>query len=283
MNDLVVKNVDMFGDNVIAAQDEDGVIWAGVKWFCEGLGLSEGQRQRQTTNIGEDIVLRKGVANLLLPTNGGKQEVLCLKLDFIPLWLAKISITPSMKENKPELVDKLVKYQLKAKDVLAAAFLPQYSSNNEKRIESLSSANETVKILTPFLESAGLDSKIQLLTVKSVYGKAGLELPITIEADQKYYDTVYIARQVGIYVKSSGKPADKAVNEIIRRLNITEGMYIETWESKGKWQGTVRKYSDHVINMIKEWCALNDYPEDIQYVQSDGKKKCYHVIWKNAA
>lgn len=30
-----------------------------------------------------------------------------------------------MKETNPELVERLVNYQLKAKDVLAAAFLPQ--------------------------------------------------------------------------------------------------------------------------------------------------------------
>lgn len=81
MNDLVVKNVDLFGDTIVAAQDSKGVIWAGVKWFCNGIGLTEGQRQRQTTNIGEDIVLSKGVANLRLPTNGGIQEALCLQLD----------------------------------------------------------------------------------------------------------------------------------------------------------------------------------------------------------
>ncbi len=126
MNDLTVKTVDLFGDKVVAAQDKDGVIWAGVKWFCNGLGFSDGQRQRQTTNIGEDIVLSKGVANLHLPTSGGYQDVLCLKLDFLPLWLAKISITPNMKENNPELVDKLVKYQLQAKDILAAAFIPAF-------------------------------------------------------------------------------------------------------------------------------------------------------------
>lgn len=124
MNGLTVKNVDLFGDNVIAAQDEEGNIWAGVKWLCEGIGLTEGQRQRQTTNINNDIVLNKGVANLQLPTNGGKQEVLCLRNDFVPLWLAKINITPSMKQNNPILVDKLVKYQLQAKDILAEAFLP---------------------------------------------------------------------------------------------------------------------------------------------------------------
>lgn len=129
MNDLTVKQVDLFGDMIVAVQDAEGNIWGGVKWFCEGLGLSDGQRQRQTTNIQSDIVLSKGVANLRLPTKGGEQDVLCLNIDFIPLWLAKISITPSMKENNPELVEKLVKYQLKAKDVLAEAFLGKKTSS----------------------------------------------------------------------------------------------------------------------------------------------------------
>ncbi len=55
-----------------------------------------------------------------------------------------------------------------------------------------------------------------------------------IEADQQYYGTIHIARQVGLYYQSSGEPADKAVNEIIRRLDISEDLYTETWESKGK-------------------------------------------------
>ena len=74
MNDLIVKNVDLFGDTVVAAQDKEGVIWAGVKWICEGIGFSDGQRQRQTSNIGEDIVLSKGVANLPLHTKFPKEE-----------------------------------------------------------------------------------------------------------------------------------------------------------------------------------------------------------------
>lgn len=123
MNDLVVKQVDVFGDTIVAAQDAEGNVWAGVKWFCEGLGLSEGQTKSERKKIQEDVVLSKGGRNLNLPTNGGVQEVLCLELDFVPLWLAKISITPNMRENNPELVEKLVKYQLKAKDVLAEAFL----------------------------------------------------------------------------------------------------------------------------------------------------------------
>ena len=151
----------------------------------------------------------------------------------------------------------------------------------KEQSERLASVNNAVKILTPMLEKAGCDSKIQLLTAKSLYEKAGVEIPLLIQADQKYFDTVHIARQVGLYYQSSGKPAYKAVNEIIRRLDIPDSLYTETWESKGKWQGTVRKYASQVIDMVKQWMADNEYPRDIEYMQCDGQTKCYHVIWRD--
>ena len=109
-----------------------------------------------------------------------------------------------------------------------------------------------------------------------------MNLPITIEADQQYVDTVHIARQARLYYQSSGKPADKAVNEIIRRLDLSEDMYTETWESKGKWQGTVRKYAPEVIGMVKQWYADNGYPREISYTQCDGQAKKYHVIVRDS-
>ncbi len=152
---------------------------------------------------------------------------------------------------------------------------------DNSKTEHLASVNNAVKILTPMLKAAGCDSKIQLLTAKTLYEKAGVKLPVLIESDQQYYDTVHIARKVGLYYQSSGKPADKAINEIIRRLNIPDNMYTETWESKGKWQGTVRKYAPQVIDMIRQWYLDNNYPKDIEYIQCDGQAKCYHVIWRN--
>lgn len=124
-NELAVKNVDLFGDSIAVAQDKEGKIWAGVKWFCDGLGLSEGQTKSERKKIQEDMVLSKGTKFHPLGTDNANSDVLCLQLDYIPLWLAKISITPNMKENNPDLVEKLINYQLKAKDVLAAAFLTQ--------------------------------------------------------------------------------------------------------------------------------------------------------------
>lgn len=134
MNDLIVKEVDFMGDTLMAAQDKEKNIWAGVKWICQGLGLSVDQTKNERKRIQTDLVLKQGGSNLTLPTNGGNQEVLCLKLDFVPLWLAKISVTPKMKRGTPELVDRLVEYQLKAKDVLAAAFMPKQVRQRETAI-----------------------------------------------------------------------------------------------------------------------------------------------------
>lgn len=158
--------------------------------------------------------------------------------------------------------------------------MQKQNSTKKAHTESLSAVNNAVKILTPMLAAAGCDSKIQLLTAKSLYEKADVTLPVIIEADRQYFDTVHIARKVGIYYQSSGKPADKAVNEIIRRLDISENMYTETWESKGKWQGTVRKYVPEVIDMVRSWYVEHGYPRDIEYMQTDGQMKSYHVIWR---
>ena len=125
MNELEVRKVPFMGTELMAARDNDGQIWAGVRWMCDGIGFSEGQRKRQIANIQEDTVLSKGGSNLILPTKGGTQRTLCPKLDYGPLWLAKIAITPRMERETPELAARLEQYQLKAKDVLAAAFLPQ--------------------------------------------------------------------------------------------------------------------------------------------------------------
>ena len=73
--------------------------------------------------IKKDLVLSQGGLNLTLPTNGGEQDISCIELDYLPLWLAKISITPKMQKENPIVTTKLVNYQLKAKDVLANAFI----------------------------------------------------------------------------------------------------------------------------------------------------------------
>lgn len=131
MDALQIKDVEFNGSMLKAVQDLNKIIWVGVKWVCNGIGLSEGQSKNERKRLQNDIVLSKGGRNFVLPTLGGNQEVLCIQLDYLPLWLAKISITPTMQRDNPELVEKLVAYQLKAKDVLAAAFLPEITHTTQ--------------------------------------------------------------------------------------------------------------------------------------------------------
>lgn len=123
-NELVTKEVEFNGNTLVASQNlETGKIYVGVKWVCEGIGLSNDQMKNERKRINRDLVLCKGGSNLTLPTNGGEQDVLVIELDYLPLWLAKISITPTMIKNNPEVTQKLINYQLQAKDVLAKAFI----------------------------------------------------------------------------------------------------------------------------------------------------------------
>ena len=59
-NELEIKRVPFMGAELMAARDTDGQIWAGVRWLCDGMGLTEGQRKRQIANIQADKVLSKG-------------------------------------------------------------------------------------------------------------------------------------------------------------------------------------------------------------------------------
>lgn len=124
----IVKKIDFIGDDLIVVKNQDnGKVYTGVGNICNGLGLTKGQKDRQVVNIQNDLVLSRGCfkfeAGVIEPNN----EVLGIDLEFLPLWLAKISITPKMKEEQPWIAEKLIQYQIKAKDVLAQAFIPPMS------------------------------------------------------------------------------------------------------------------------------------------------------------
>lgn len=123
---VVEQKLVPFGNfEILALKTSDGRIHAAVSWVSNGIKLNENQKDRQVKNIQSDLVLSKGSKKLPVKFDGQVREVLCIELDFLPLWLAKISITPTMQETNPETVENLVTYQLKAKDELAKAFLPK--------------------------------------------------------------------------------------------------------------------------------------------------------------
>lgn len=224
MNELEIKRVPFLGAELMAARDEAGQIWAGVRWMCDGLGLSKGQMQNERSRIRGDKVLSQGERNLVLPTRGGNQETLCLKLDFVPLWLAKISITPTMESDNPELADRLEQYQLRAKDVLAAAFLPSVHKEPKSAMELLRlqsqamfELDERVNVLEDKLENQmtidhGQQRELQKAVSRRVLDRAATVIPAWALDEQKpkFFASLYrdLKNRFGVPSYRDIRPAD---------------------------------------------------------------------------
>lgn len=118
------KVIDFCGDELLVVKDNsNNKVYTGIGYICKGIGFSKDQKDRQVKNIQSDIVLNRGCVKFDAGVIDKNNEVLAIDIDYLPIWLAKISITPNMKEQHPEVVERLVEYQLKAKDVLAQAFI----------------------------------------------------------------------------------------------------------------------------------------------------------------
>lgn len=120
--EIIKKEVKFNSDKVLAVM-KDGKLYVGVSNICNNLKMSKKMKDRQVANIQSDLVLSKGCLKFGAGVFDLYNQAFAIELDYLPLWLAKIRITPNMVDEKKELVRKLVEYQLHAKDVLAAAFL----------------------------------------------------------------------------------------------------------------------------------------------------------------
>ena len=141
-------------------------------------------------------------------------------------------------------------------------------------IEKLQLVYNSTSMLKELLDDAGFDNKSKLLTAKTLYKKAGIDLPIEINEEEHYFDTKQIASKLKIYSKSN-KPAQMAVCEIIKKIDLEDGEVKGVWETNGSWTGTVNKYTKSVIDKVRTWIEENNRPAKIE-----GEKKNFHVVYK---
>lgn len=125
MNDLVVKEVEFLGTQLLAVQDlGSGRIFAGINAILKDMGFDDTQIRYRRDKWISDKSIMKGVRKFLHPSEkGGTQESYCIDIKKLPLALAKLEITPKMEKEMPELSEKLEVYQDACADVLSAAFM----------------------------------------------------------------------------------------------------------------------------------------------------------------
>lgn len=243
MSNLAVKEVEFNGDVLLAAQEKTSEkIFVTVTEVCEGIGLTKKQRDRQVSNIQKDIVLSKGVENLPLKFGGQVRNVVVVELDFLPLWLAKISITPKMKENNPEMVEKLVDYQLKAKDVLANAFV-----------------HDVTQIIPQNYKEALLQIVENLEIIEELKPKA--EIHDQLVASVNDTDIIMIAKNIGV--------GEKKLFEFLR---ATEVLF-----KQGQDNVPYQQYQNNEYFEVKTMVRLDKYNREYRYYTTKvtGKGKVF--------
>lgn len=101
--------VDFHGD-IIFCLEHEGQPYAPMKPIVENMGIAWQTQFRKLNDSGE----RWGITMMMIPSSGGDQKMLCIPVRKLPAWLS--SINP--KKVKPELREKIERYQAECDDVL---------------------------------------------------------------------------------------------------------------------------------------------------------------------
>ena len=119
--ELIKKEIEFNSDKIFTVMKK-GKLYVGVSNICLNLGMTLGMKNRQVQNLQYDIVLSRGCTKFDAGVFNEHNSTLAIELEYLPIWLAKIKITQNMMEEKKELVEKLIDYQLHCKDILSDEF-----------------------------------------------------------------------------------------------------------------------------------------------------------------
>ena len=93
-----------FNNQSLITVEQNGNHYVAMKPICENIGLAW---EPQVLRIKRDEVLSQGMIVMIIPTNGGNQNMICLPIEYLNGWLFGIDIN----RCKPEIRGTLIKYK----------------------------------------------------------------------------------------------------------------------------------------------------------------------------
>ena len=93
-----------FNNQSLITVEQNGNHYVAMKPICENIGLAW---EPQVLRIKRDEVLSQGMIVMIIPTNGGNQNMICLPIEYLNGWLFGIDIN----RCNPEIRDTLIKYK----------------------------------------------------------------------------------------------------------------------------------------------------------------------------
>jgi hypothetical protein len=160
------KYVDFYGDALTAAlvqEQDEARVYVPVRPICENLGLAW---PSQYSRIKRDAVLSEAATSVTVTVTeaGQRGAMVCLPLKYLPGWLFGVSV----KRVRPELQEKIIRYQREAYDVLWEAF-------QEGRLTAEPSISELLDSDSPAAQAYKMASAIMQMARQQLLLESRLE------------------------------------------------------------------------------------------------------------
>lgn len=229
---LVAKDITFNGSTIKAVQDTHSIIWVGISCICNGIGFNKSQKDLQIQKIQKDKVLKEGCLKFQAGVFEQNNPALAIQLDYLPLWLCKINITDKMESENPELAKKIRLYQLKAKDVLADAFIYRK------------------EVMQNDLEKA----------ITQIVDKRFRELMEAYIRDNKYSDQKRIIPEIPKNQEQKQLPAQSALNQEQKVISVPlkKERKIQYTEEFLTWRQNVNELCDQLVMNSSNYLDRND-------------------------
>jgi hypothetical protein len=230
------KTVIFYGDELVAVRTNDNHVYVSVRHLCDALGLD---RPSQVRRIKRNEVLADGYqGDVKIESPGGAQPAGVLRVDLVPLWLTGIRI----KAVRPELQDRLGKYQREAAKVLWEAFQSGQLTGEPGFDELLKTDSEAVQAYQMLRAMVKLARHQILLEARVDENSRRLELIESTLGDPKRHITPEQASEISQAVKM-------VAMELSKRSGRNEygGVYGEFYRKFG-----ITSYKQLPVNRFEE-------------------------------
>lgn len=206
-------NVPFYGDSLYLV-NYNGEAYTPMKFVVEGMGLDWSTQHKKLSQR-----FSKGMVELTIPSKGGFQSMSCLALRKLAGWLHTINVG----KVRPELRDKVLRYQEECDDVLY-----QYWTKGEVTNPRKKGRKSTATQLTPLRQTAerliatGL-GKIYPDIWKLVHKKFDIEHIHQLEPQQIGEAVEYLTALEGEYLGNANKQLSLPIS------------YPMSWFDKYRW------------------------------------------------
>lgn len=242
-----VKEIPFNGSTLLGVRTPDGKVWLAVRKASIDIGLTDGQADNEVKKVKASLLFVNEWTELSVKYDGQVRTTLVLSEKFVPMWLAQIRLTPTMKKESPKAVDTLLTYQLEAADVLHKAF---YETEEQK---------------DAFHSKLGLEGRIEGMQVQ--INNMENMLCEQIEKLDSVMDNMTLStrQQQKLY-----KAAKDRINHLLDGAHSAEykekskSYFINLWNDfkekyfTGSYKDLNPKYYNEAFDFIAEWKYIED-------------------------